>query len=52
MNDLNLFLLIVNLSITVFAGAVMVIIPLLTRKAFLFGVRIPEEGQKHQEQFR
>jgi uncharacterized membrane protein len=43
MSELNLFCFIVNLFIAVLMGALMPIIPLLTRKSYLFGVKIPLE---------
>lgn len=49
MNELNLFCFITNLFIIVFCGVLMIIIPTLTRKTLLFGVRIPESEQNHSE---
>jgi uncharacterized membrane protein len=43
MFELNLFCFIINLCVAVLAGALMPIIPILTRKSFLFGVKIPLE---------
>ena len=43
LNELNLFLFITNLAVAVLAGALMLIIPVLTRKSYLFGVKIPLE---------
>jgi uncharacterized membrane protein len=41
MNGLNVFCFATNLAVTVFMGALLPIIPTLTRKSFLFGVKIP-----------
>jgi len=41
--ELNLFCFILNLSVAVLAGALISIIPVLTRKSYLFGVKIPLE---------
>ena len=49
MNELNLFCFIANLFIIALCGILMAIIPTLTRKTFLFGVRIPESAQNHVE---
>ena len=43
MFELNLFCFILNLSVAVLAGALISIIPVLTRKSYLFGVKIPLE---------
>ena len=49
MKELNLFLFITNLSVAVLVGALLPIIPILTRKSFLFGVRIPLEESDSPE---
>ena len=43
MKELNLFCFITNLSVAVLIGALLPILPILTRKSFLFGVKIPLE---------
>ena len=43
MKELNLFCFILNLCVTVLAGALLTILPVLTRKSYLFGVKIPIE---------
>lgn len=45
MNELNLFLFITNLSICALIGVLLPILPVITRKSFLFGVRVPVEAQ-------
>ena len=49
MNDVNQLLLITNLSVVLLCGALMAIIPMLTRKSYLFGVKIPSEQQNCPE---
>jgi uncharacterized membrane protein len=49
MKELNLFCFIVNISVTVFCGLILPLIPALTRKSFLFGVEIPAEEQNCPE---
>lgn len=49
MTELNLFTFIMNLCTVVFCGGLIAIIPALTRKAFLFGVKVPESAQTHPE---
>jgi len=41
MYELNIFCFVTNLITTVFIGVLLPIVPALTRKSFLFGVRIP-----------
>jgi len=50
-NDINLNLIcfIINLAIAVLCGGLMSILPVLTRKSFLFGVKIPLEEQNCPE---
>ena len=50
-NDINLNLIcfIINLSVAVLCGGLMSILPVLTRKSFLFGVKIPLEEQNCPE---
>jgi len=43
MNELNVFCFVTNLVVTALFGVLMPLIPRLTRKSFLFGVRIPPE---------
>ena len=43
MKDLNFYFLITNLAVAVLCGALLPILPALTRKSFLFGVKIPLE---------
>ncbi len=43
MKDINLFCFICNLAVTVLIGILMPIVPALTRKSFLFGVKIPQK---------
>lgn len=45
MNEMNLFMFITNLSICVLMGVLLPILPLITRKSFLFGVKVPMEAQ-------
>ena len=49
MTELNLFCFILNAVIVIFIGILFPIMPLLTRKTFLFGVRIPEIAQQHPD---
>lgn len=49
MNELNLFLFITNLSVCALMGVLMPILPLITRKSFLFGVKVPAEVQTTSE---
>jgi hypothetical protein len=39
--DENLILFVSNIFIYVFCGGIFMIVPRLTRKSFLFGVKIP-----------
>ena len=43
MNEVNLVCFITNLAVAVLVGAFLLIIPALTRKSYLFGVKIPLE---------
>ena len=43
MEELNLFCFITNLAVAVLVGAILPILPAITRKSFLFGVKIPIE---------
>ena len=45
MKELYLVCFALNLFIAVLVGALMLVLPILTRKSFLFGVRIPAEHQ-------
>ncbi|MCL1975419.1 MAG: DUF1648 domain-containing protein [Firmicutes bacterium] len=49
MTDLNVFLFIMNICVIMFCSALLPIIPLLTRKSFLFGVKVPPEVQNTDE---
>ncbi|MDR2751345.1 MAG: DUF1648 domain-containing protein [Clostridiales bacterium] len=42
MNDINFFSFLMNLAITVLCGSFFLIVPSLTRKSYLFGIKIPE----------
>jgi hypothetical protein len=52
MKELNVFCFITNLVVAVVCGGIMLIIPSLTRKSFLFGVKIPPEEQGSSEAIR
>ena len=47
--NLNLICFVINLAVAVLCGGIMSILPVLTRKSFLFGVRIPLEEQNCPE---
>jgi len=49
MNEMNLFMFITNISVVLLCGALLPVLPLLTRKSFLFGVKIPPEAQSTGE---
>ena len=49
MADLYFYFFIANLVVTVFLGGYLAISPSLTRKAFLFGVKIPETEQTNPQ---
>ena len=49
MSELNLFLFITNICVVLLCGALMPVLPLLTRKSFLFGVEVPPEAQNTDE---
>ncbi|MCL1792434.1 MAG: DUF1648 domain-containing protein [Oscillospiraceae bacterium] len=49
MNELNVFCFVTNIAVTVLIGAFMPIVPILTRKSFLFGVKIPLEEHGCEE---
>ena len=49
MNELNLFLFITNICVVLLCGALLPLLPLLTRKSFLFGVKVPPEAQSTDE---
>ena len=49
MKELNLICFVMNLCIAVLMGALMPLLPVLTRKSFLFGVKILEEQQSCPE---
>lgn len=49
MNDLNLVMFIMNISIILLCGVLMAILPYLTRKAYLFGVKIPESAYENPD---
>jgi uncharacterized membrane protein len=52
MKELNLFCFVINLTVTVIIGVLLPIIPKLTRKAYLFGVKVPDEAQDLPEVLR
>jgi len=43
MTNMNLFLFITNMSVIALCGALAAVVPALTRKSYLFGVKIPME---------
>lgn len=49
MSELHAFLFITNLCVVLFCGALLPVVPLLTRKSFLFGVKVPPEAQATDE---
>jgi len=49
MSELNLTLFIINICVVLLGGAILPILPLLTRKSFLFGVKVPPEVQRNDE---
>lgn len=49
MSEMNLILFIINLAMIAFIGVYLAILPQLTRKALLFGVRVPESVQDSAE---
>ena len=49
MSELNIFLFVSNICVAVLVGALLPIIPFLTRKSFLFGVKVPPEAQTTDE---
>ncbi|MDR1193965.1 MAG: DUF1648 domain-containing protein [Peptococcaceae bacterium] len=49
MSELNLFLFVTNICVAVLCGALLPIVPFLTRQSFLFGVKVPPEAQKTDE---
>ena len=49
MSDINLFLFIFNIAITVFVGFFLLILPQMTRKSYLFGVKIPLDKHNSPE---
>jgi len=49
MKDMNLFLFITNLAVIALCGALAVVVPALTRKSYLFGVKIPMEQRGSPE---
>jgi uncharacterized membrane protein len=49
MNDVYAFCFITNLIITIFCAVMFSIVPVLTRKAFLFGVKVPESAQANPD---
>ena len=49
MTELNVFCFVTNLVVTVLCGTIFAITPTLTRKAYLFGVKIPESAQQDSE---
>jgi uncharacterized membrane protein len=49
MNELNIFLFVTNICVIIFCGALFPIMPFLTRKSFLFGVKVPPKAQNAAE---
>ncbi|MDR1530730.1 MAG: DUF1648 domain-containing protein [Clostridiales bacterium] len=49
MSELNVFLFVTNICAVLLCGALLPITPLLTRKSFLFGVKVPPEAQNTDE---
>jgi Predicted membrane protein len=49
MSELNTFLFITNICVVLLCGALLPIMPFLTRKSFLFGVKVPPEAQMTAE---
>jgi uncharacterized membrane protein len=49
MEELNLFLFVTNLFVIALIGALMPVMLILTRKAYLFGVKIPGDAQGSPE---
>jgi uncharacterized membrane protein len=49
MRELDVFLFITNICVILFCGALLPILPLLTRKSFLFGVKVPPDAQLTDE---
>ena len=49
MTELNTFLFITNICVILLCGALLPITPFLTRKSFLFGVKVPPEAQTTAE---
>ena len=49
MSEFNAFLFVSNICAAVLVGALLPIIPFLTRKSFLFGVKVPPEAQATDE---
>ncbi|MDR0294424.1 MAG: DUF1648 domain-containing protein [Oscillospiraceae bacterium] len=49
MKEITLFCFIVNLFIALLCGILLPVVPRLTRKTFLFGVRVPPEAQDDPE---
>jgi uncharacterized membrane protein len=49
MSDLNVFLFVTNICVVLLCGALLPVLPLLTRKSFLFGVKVPPEAQSTGE---
>jgi hypothetical protein len=49
MKELNVFCFAINLAITVLLGVLLPIVPTLTRKSLLFGVKVPPEQSESGE---
>lgn len=49
MSELNLFMFVTNLCVCLLVGILLPILPILTRKSFLFGIKIPMEVQETVE---
>ncbi|MDR2771539.1 MAG: alpha/beta fold hydrolase [Clostridiales Family XIII bacterium] len=49
MGAFNVFLFVTNICVVLLCGALLPIMPMLTRKSFLFGVKVPPEAQNTDE---
>lgn len=49
MNDMNLTFFILNILVVIMTGTLIAVMPFITRKSLLFGVRIPEAQIDHPE---
>jgi uncharacterized membrane protein len=49
LGELNFFLFITNICVVLLCGALLPLMPFLTRKSFLFGVKVPPDAQRTNE---